>query len=125
MHAIDMHDRNWAWTNYLNSRALVQADNVRSQLERNMERFEIASISLADTKKLYVSVRQALVNGFFMQVAHREGEKGNYLTVKDNQVVALHPSCGLEGQPEWVLFNEFVLTTRPYIRTVSEIKPEW
>ncbi|KAH6879675.1 P-loop containing nucleoside triphosphate hydrolase protein [Coprinopsis sp. MPI-PUGE-AT-0042] len=121
----NMHDRNWAWTNYLNSRALIQADNVRAQLERNMERFEIASVSLADTKKLYVNIRQALVNGFFMQVAHREGEKGNYLTVKDNQVVALHPSCGLEGQPEWVLFNEFVLTTRPYIRTVSEIKPEW
>jgi pre-mRNA-splicing factor ATP-dependent RNA helicase DHX15/PRP43 len=90
-----------------------------------MERFEIDSASVNDTKKLYTYIRQALVNGFFMQVAHREGEKGSYVTVKDNQVVALHPSCGLEGQPEWVLFNEFVLTTRPYIRTVSEIKPEW
>ena len=28
-------------------------------------------------------------------------------------------------QPEWVLFNEFVLTTQPYIRTVTEIRPEW
>lgn len=40
-------------------------------------------------------------------------------------MVSLHPSCGLETQPEWVLFNEFVLTTRPYIRTVTEIRPEW
>jgi pre-mRNA-splicing factor ATP-dependent RNA helicase DHX15/PRP43 len=40
-------------------------------------------------------------------------------------VVSLHPSCGLDTQPEWVLFNEFVLTTRPYIRTVTEIRPEW
>ncbi|KAF6752395.1 pre-mRNA-splicing factor ATP-dependent RNA helicase PRP43 [Ephemerocybe angulata] len=119
------YDKNWAWNNYLNQRALLQADNVRNQLQRSMERFEIDSISVSDTKKLYQYVRQALVNGFFMQVAHREGEKGSYMTVKDNQVVALHPSCGLEGQPEWVLFNEFVLTTRPYIRTVSEIKPEW
>jgi hypothetical protein len=31
-------------------------------------------------------VRMALVCGFFMQVAHKEGDKGNYLTVKDNQV---------------------------------------
>jgi pre-mRNA-splicing factor ATP-dependent RNA helicase DHX15/PRP43 len=60
-----------------------------------------------------------------MQVAHKEGEKGSYLTVKDNQVVSLHPSCGLDTQPEWVLFNEFVLTSRPYIRTVTEIRPEW
>ena len=43
------------------------------------------------------------------------------------QVVGLHPSCGLDTQPfpEWVLFHEFVLTTRPYIRTVSEVRPEW
>ena len=40
-------------------------------------------------------------------------------------MVNLHPSCGLDTQPEWVLFNEFVLTTRPYIRTVTEIRPEW
>ena len=40
-------------------------------------------------------------------------------------MVSLHPSCGLETQPEWVLFNEFVLTTRNYIRTVTEIRPEW
>ena len=90
-----------------------------------MERYEIEFISTNDARKLYTSVRQALVCGYFMQVAHKEGEKGNYLTVKDNQVVALHPSCGLETQPEWVLFNEFVLTTRPYIRTVTEVRPEW
>jgi pre-mRNA-splicing factor ATP-dependent RNA helicase DHX15/PRP43 len=41
------------------------------------------------------------------------------------QVVQLHPSCCLETQPEWVVFNEFVLTTQPYIRTVTEIRPEW
>ena len=40
-------------------------------------------------------------------------------------MVSLHPSCGLDTQPEWVLFNEFVLTTRHYIRTVTEIRPEW
>lgn len=39
--------------------------------------------------------------------------------------MALHPSCGLDTQPDWVIFNEFVLTTRPYIRTVSEVRPDW
>ncbi|KAG5220002.1 DEAH-box ATP-dependent RNA helicase [Salix suchowensis] len=104
-------DKNWTWSNYVSGRALAQVENVRAQLH--------------DEKKLYQSIRKALVCGFFMQVAHREGEKGSYLTVKDNQIVALHPSCGLDTQPEWVLFNEFVLTMRPYIRTVSEVRPEW
>jgi pre-mRNA-splicing factor ATP-dependent RNA helicase DHX15/PRP43 len=52
-------------------------------------------------------------------------EKGSYLTVKDNQVVLLHPSCGLKTQPKWVLFNEFVLTTWPFICAVTEVHPEW
>jgi pre-mRNA-splicing factor ATP-dependent RNA helicase DHX15/PRP43 len=121
----DQHDKNWTWTNYLSGRALAQAVNVRAQLSRNMERFEIGLMSITDPRKLYIAARMALVCGYFMQVAHHEGEKGNYLTVKDNQVVGLHPSCGIDSQPEWVVFNECVLTTQPYIRTVTEVKPEW
>lgn len=41
------------------------------------------------------------------------------------QEVHLHPSCCLGARPEWVLYDEFVLTTQPYIRTVTEIRPEW
>ncbi|CDO68562.1 hypothetical protein BN946_scf184998.g59 [Trametes cinnabarina] len=119
------HDKSWCWNNYLSARALQQAENVRSQLLRTMERYEIDLVTTDDERKLFVNVRKALVCGFFMQVAHKEGEKNAYLTVKDNQVVSLHPSCGLDTSPEWVIFNEFVLTTKPYIRTVSEIKPEW
>ncbi|KAF9242809.1 P-loop containing nucleoside triphosphate hydrolase protein [Melanogaster broomeanus] len=119
------YDKNWAWNNYLSARALAQADNVREQLQRNMERFEVELCSVTDEKKMYIAIRKVLCCGFFMQIAHKEGEKGNYLTVKDNQVVGLHPSCGLDTQPEWVVFNEFVLTTRPYIRTVTDVRPEW
>ncbi|KAI0631615.1 pre-mRNA-splicing factor ATP-dependent RNA helicase PRP43 [Trametes polyzona] len=119
------HDRNWCWNNYLSGRALQQAENVRTQLQRTMERYEIDLVTTADERKLWTSIRKALVCGFFMQVAHKEGEKNAYMTVKDNQVVSLHPSCGLDTSPEWVLFNEFVLTTKPYIRTVTEVRPEW
>ena len=58
------------------------------------------------------------------QVAHLE-RTGHYLTVKDNQVVQLHPSTVLDHKPEWVLYNEFVLTTKNYIRTCTDVKPEW
>ena len=51
-----------------------------------MQRYDVELVSLSDQKKLFINIRQALVCGFFMQVAHKEGEKGNYLTVKDNQV---------------------------------------
>ena len=57
-------------------------------------------------------------------MAHLE-KQGNYLTVKDNQVVHLHPSTGLNYKPEWVIYTEFVLTTKNYIRMVTAIKAEW
>ena len=51
-----------------------------------MQRFEIELVTLTDETKLSTTIRQALVCGFFMQIAHKEGGKGNYLTVKDHQV---------------------------------------
>ncbi|KAI0367924.1 pre-mRNA-splicing factor ATP-dependent RNA helicase PRP43 [Pilatotrama ljubarskyi] len=119
------HDKQWCWNHYLSGRALRQAENVRSQLLRTMERYKIELVTTQDERKLWTNIRKVLVCGFFMQVAHKEGEKNTYLTVKDNQVVSLHPSCGLDTSPEWVVFNEFVLTTMPYIRTVTQVRPEW
>ncbi|KAF9782531.1 P-loop containing nucleoside triphosphate hydrolase protein [Thelephora terrestris] len=116
-------DQNWSWNNYVSQRALSQADNVRRQLESTMVRFDVDLISVGEGPKLYQRIREALVCGFFMQVARKEEKE--YVTIKDNQKVILHPSCGLDTQPEWVLFNEFVLTTRPYIRTVTTVNPEW
>ena len=59
-----------------------------------------------------------------MQVAHLEHTR-HYLTVKDNQVVHLHPSNCLGYKPEWVIYNEDVQTNSNYIRTVTDIRGEW
>mmetsp|Transcript_14404 Transcript_14404/g.39416 ORF Transcript_14404/g.39416 Transcript_14404/m.39416 type:complete len:127 (-) Transcript_14404:449-829(-) len=75
-------------------------------------------------KEYYPQIRQCLVSGFFMQVAHLE-KSGHYLTVKDNQVVAMHPSTTLTHKPEWVLYNEFVLTSKNFVRTVTQVRGEW
>merc|ERR1712014_436624 len=75
-------------------------------------------------KEYYPNIRKCLVSGFFMQVAHLE-KSGHYLTVKDNQVVALHPSTCISHKPEWVLYNEFVLTSKNFVRTVTQVRGEW
>ena len=88
--------RNWCWQNFLNQRSLAQADNVRTQLKRSMERFDLELCSTAwEDKNYWNNIRQALTCGFFMQVAHKEGEKGSYLTVKDNQVSGMACRLGL------------------------------
>ncbi|KAJ1679579.1 DEAH-box ATP-dependent RNA helicase prp43 [Spiromyces aspiralis] len=115
----------WCWDNFLNHRSLKAADNVREQLRRIMERTGIELTSTPfDSPSYYTNIRKALVSGFFMQVAHVE-RNGHYLTVKDNQVVLLHPSTVLDRKPEWVLYNEFVLTSKNYIRTITEVRAEW
>ncbi|XP_004520252.1 putative pre-mRNA-splicing factor ATP-dependent RNA helicase PRP1 isoform X1 [Ceratitis capitata] len=118
-------DPNWSYENFINFRSLKSADNVRQQLARIMDRFNLKRSSTEFTSKdYYVNIRKALVQGFFMQVAHLE-RTGHYLTIKDNQNVQLHPSTCLDHKPDWVIYNEFVLTTKNYIRTVTDIKPEW
>jgi HrpA-like RNA helicase len=89
---LDEHDKNWAWNNFLSQRALQQADNVRQQLKRSMEKHDLDLVSTPfEDKSYYTNIRKALASGFFMQVAHQEGGKGNYLTIKDNQVGVLSP----------------------------------
>uniref|UniRef100_A0A1A8SMX9 RNA helicase n=1 Tax=Nothobranchius rachovii TaxID=451742 RepID=A0A1A8SMX9_9TELE len=115
----------WCYDNFVNYRSLMSADNVRQQLSRIMDRFNLPRRSTDfSSRDYYINIRRALVTGFFMQVAHLE-RTGHYLTVKDNQVVQLHPSTVLDRKPEWVLYNEFVLTSKNYIRTCTDVKPEW
>ncbi|KAG1733870.1 P-loop containing nucleoside triphosphate hydrolase protein [Suillus paluster] len=121
----NQYDKNWTCNNYLSTEALMEVDNVREELKQTMDRFEVELVSVQDQKKMFSAIKQALCCGFFMQVAHKEKDKGHYITAKDNQIVVLHPSCGLHPQPEWVIFNEFVLTTKPYLRTVTDVRPEW
>lgn len=106
----------WCWENYLSHRSLVQADNVRQQLQRTMERFNLDLVSLPfEDKRYYSNIRQAIACGFFMQVAHKTagtGKRCTYQTIKDNQMVAPHPSTTLDHAPEFVVYHEFVLTSR-------------
>lgn len=118
--------KQWCHDHFLSLRSLQSADNVREQLRRIMEREEIELMSTSfEDKKYYENIRRALVAGFFMQVAKKEGSSKSYITVKDNQNVLLHPSTVLNQDAEWLVYNEFVLTTKNYIRTVTTIKPEW
>ncbi|KAK4019245.1 LOW QUALITY PROTEIN: putative pre-mRNA-splicing factor ATP-dependent RNA helicase PRP1 [Daphnia magna] len=121
----NMEDPQWCYDNFVNYRSMKSADNVRQQLSRIMDRFNLKRTSTEFTSKdYYVNIRKALISGFFMQIAHLE-RTGHYQTIKDNQVVQLHPSTCLDHKPEWVIYNEFVLTTKNYIRTCTDVKPEW
>lgn len=115
----------WSWENFIDQRSMKSADNVRSQLVRICQRLGIKLCSNEfRSPHYYPSIRKAVLSGYFMQVAHLE-RTGHYLTVKDNQPVYIHPSSCLDHKPEWCLYQEFVLTTKSYIRTLISVKDEW
>ena len=40
-------------------------------------------------------------------------------------MVQIHPSSVLDQKPQWVIFEEFVLTSKNYVRTVSTVRSDW
>eukprot|EP00980_Cylindrotheca_fusiformis_P028414 scaffold22599_cov139-Cylindrotheca_fusiformis.AAC.5 len=119
--------KSWCWDNFINERSMVSANNVRNQLIGIMKRLDIPYISSdikGDGSFASTDIRKALTAGMFMQVAYRQ-RTGEYLTVKDNQVVAIHPGSVVNSRPDWVIFEEFALTTKNYIRTVTSTNVDW
>ncbi len=119
--------KKWCHEHFMSYRHLTSANDVRMQLKRIMETHEIELMSTPfQDKNYYTNIRRALLAGFFMQVAMSEGtNKKIYKTVKDDQQVMIHPSTVVSSPTDWVVYNEFVLTAKQYIRTVTNIRPEW
>lgn len=60
-----------------------------------------------------------------MQCAAQQRGSGVYTTLKDDQIVLMHPSTVIDYKPEFVCYNEFMLTSKNYIRTCMVIDPAW
>lgn len=117
--------KHWCWENYLNERSLISATNVRYQLAGILRKLDLPDVrSDSNSADYYPNIRLALTAGMFMQTAYKQ-RNGNYLTIKDNQIVYIHPSSVVDSQPDWVLFEEFALTTKNYMRTVTTTRVDW
>ena len=122
--------KDWCRDNFINFRTMKAIDNVRGQLADILTKMNIV-VPQNDYNNEIKGKRErriikSLIAGYFSQVAHLESA-GYYITVKDNQYVFIHPSSYLHGSRKatWVIFQEFVLTSKNYIRTVTEIQPEY
>jgi pre-mRNA-splicing factor ATP-dependent RNA helicase DHX15/PRP43 len=125
--AFQESDRSAAWCkqHFLNPRTLKAAENVRSQLSRVMNRLNLELISCEPiSQRGYENIRKAITAGFFMQVA-RAQSGSQYITVMDSQKVLIHPSSCILTNEDWLVYNEFVMTSNHYIRTVSTVDPKW
>ncbi|CAH8254332.1 unnamed protein product [Arabidopsis lyrata] len=112
----------WCYENYIQVRSMKRARDIRDQLEGLLERVEI---EISSNLNELDSVRKSIVAGFFPHTAKLQ-KNGSYRTVKHPQTVHIHPNSGLsQVLPRWVVYHELVLTSKEYMRQVTELKPEW
>eukprot|EP01012_Entosiphon_sulcatum_P025318 TRINITY_DN3062_c0_g1_i1.p1 TRINITY_DN3062_c0_g1~~TRINITY_DN3062_c0_g1_i1.p1 ORF type:complete len:1199 (-),score=212.22 TRINITY_DN3062_c0_g1_i1:104-3628(-) len=112
----------WCFENYVQSRSLRRAQDVRKQLLTIMDRYKLDMISCG---KNYNKIRKAITSGFFFHAARKDPQEG-YRSLTEQQIVYIHPSSSLYNHnPEWVVYHEVVLTTKEYMREVLAIDPKW
>ncbi|KAL5081235.1 hypothetical protein RYX36_009656 [Vicia faba] len=112
----------WCYENYIQVRSMKRARDIRDQLAGLLERVEI---KLTSNSNDLDAIKKSIISGFFPHSARLQ-KNGSYRVVKNQQTVYIHPSSGLtKVLHRLVLYNKLVLTTKEYMRQVTEIKPEW
>ncbi|GFP84485.1 probable pre-mRNA-splicing factor ATP-dependent RNA helicase [Phtheirospermum japonicum] len=112
----------WCFENFVQSRSLRRAQDVRKQLLSIMDKYKLDVVSAG---KNFQKIRKAIAAGFFYHAARKDPQEG-YRTLVENQPVYIHPSSALfQRQPDWVIYHELVMTTKEYMREVAVIDPKW
>jgi HrpA-like RNA helicase len=132
---------------FLNYRTLASAESIADQLNRLMQLPVVLEWALTNPTTAAMEtedatavdlLRRCVVAGFFRNAARRREEDGKYVLVGSvnrsggsgslaETGVNIHPSSVLctgsaKRGPPLVIFNELVLTSKPYIRTVMAIE---
>ncbi|PIA31073.1 hypothetical protein AQUCO_05300119v1 [Aquilegia coerulea] len=112
----------WCFENFIQVKTMKQARDIRDQLKGLLERVEI---ELRSSFNDVVSIKKAITSGFFPHLAMLQ-RTGAYRTGRNPQTAHIHPSSGLVCVlPKCVVYHELVLTTKEYMRQITEVKPEW
>lgn len=70
------------------------------------------------------TLKYCLLSGLFTHVAFLT-QKKTYKTFQEEQICLLYPGTTMQRFPHWVVYLEFVVTSKNYLRTVTEVQGEW
>lgn len=115
-------DSNWCRDNNIDHRSMKTVRSVREQLVQFCERNKITLTSCGQDP---APILRAFTAGHFMQAAYRQPD-GTFRTIVGRQIVYIHPSSVLHGtRPDCIIYHELTLTSKCYIRSVSQVEPIW
>ncbi|GLJ23329.1 hypothetical protein SUGI_0441370 [Cryptomeria japonica] len=132
------YDVEWCKNHGLQVRSMMFAKDVRQQLSSLMYKITKESLdvmtkeSFREKRIMIRKLRKALCVGFANRLAQRMERHNGYRTLcYKAQLVQVHPTaCPLEVDddglyPEYVLYNELLVTSRPYIRNLCSVEASW
>merc|ERR1711865_641793 len=92
----------WCFENFIQSRSMKRAQDVRKQLIGLCNRF---SLEMKSCGTDYNKLRKCICAGFFNHACKRDPQEEGYKTLADNQTVYIHPSSSLyQRAPEWIVY---------------------
>lgn len=110
----------WCYENFIQLRSMNRARDTREQLLKLMERVEVPLISSQESS----NVLKSFTCGFFYNTCRIQSL--GYKCLKRRNTVHVHPNSSLfKSDAEYLIFHELVLTSKEYMRQVSEINPKW
>ena len=130
-------NKKWCDKNYIQFKILLKVKDVLHQLRDNVRRSMTALNRANNSRELTFKERgdeaiKVLCAGFFQNIAKRqsgnEGStgRGDYLALNSDVQVSIHPSSVLfHRAPPYLLYTSLILTSKEYMHTVSQVKPEW
>lgn len=121
------YSRGWCHNNFLNSRSLWEAKSIREQLIGILFKGGADVAKDVDEDAVLKSVAAGLIWNLFM--GSRWGRSYTYRPFLNGTAreMFIHPGSAMFAlvTPRFVVANELVETTRPYMRGCSIVRPEW
>lgn len=111
----------WCWDNFINAKSMTKVQSIRKQLKELLGKLDIP---LSSSPKDVEPIRKALASGFFLNTAVKI-DKNRYKTLLNNVEVRIHPTSMIKQNPQYLIFNSLIDTSRLYIRDVCSIENEW
>ncbi|KAL7715300.1 RNA helicase [Entamoeba marina] len=116
-------DQKWCESNFVNSKALYKAKDVRDQLKQMIEKNGVKETSCG--RDLTV-LRKCITSCYFYNAARLKGQQ--YVNLRTGVQCLLHPTSALFSmgvKPNYVIYHELLLTSQSYMRCVTSIEGQW
>jgi HrpA-like RNA helicase len=115
------NNKQWCKGYGINLMSIKRAKMIRSQLKQYLKKYQpVWKRCSSDV------ILKCLARGYYYNSAFLHSDNIHYKTYKAKDIVYIHPTSVLfqsKHKPQSIIFSELIVTTKKYVRTVSEADP--